>query len=106
VAGGCACLAPSSLRSARPLGPDDVLAVDGVPATTFARTIVDLAAIVSADELERACDDFERRGFSLTWLEQTAQRAHRPGQRGTNAVLRHIAKRRRGGGSAARGSRS
>jgi hypothetical protein len=37
-----------------PLHPDDVTVVDGIPVTTVARTLIDLAEMMDADEL-RAC---------------------------------------------------
>jgi hypothetical protein len=37
-----------------PLHPDDVTVVDGIPVTTVARTLIDLAEVLDADEL-RAC---------------------------------------------------
>jgi hypothetical protein len=37
-----------------PLHPDDVTAVDGIPVTSPSRTLIDLAEVMTADEL-RAC---------------------------------------------------
>lgn len=37
-----------------PLHPDDVTIVDGVPVTSVARTLIDLAEVMEAEEL-RAC---------------------------------------------------
>lgn len=76
------------------ISEDDVVEIDGIRCTSLARTLVDLAGTEPADVLERAFDDFERRGFSLTWIEQTAQRVHRPGQRGTKIALAEVKRRR------------
>lgn len=73
------------------------LEVDEIPCTSLARTLIDLAQVVTALELERAIDDFQRRGYSLTWLEQMATELHRPGQRGTKLVLAEVANRRASG---------
>src|SRR3954454_8275256 len=78
----------------RRLPPNDVTVINGLRCTSLARTLVDLAGVVEADELERALDDFERRGFSLNWLEMSATRLHRPGQSGTKRVLAEVAARR------------
>ncbi len=59
----------------RALPPNDITMIDGLRCTSLARTLVDLAAALEPNELERALDDFERRGFSLNWLEQTATRS-------------------------------
>lgn len=84
-------------RVSTPVPAQDVVSINGVPCTSLARTLVDLPHVVGDDVIERALDDFERRGLSLTWLEQTAQRLHRPGQRGTALVLAEVGRRRRRG---------
>lgn len=80
-----------------PIVARDLIAVGGVRATGLARTIVDLASTDSRMSVERAIDDFERRGASLYWLEETARRLHRPGFSGSNVVLTDLAKRSRRG---------
>ena len=77
--------------------PGDLLDIDGVRCTSLARTLVDLPVVVELSMMERALDDFERRGLSLDWLEQTAHRLHRPGQRGTRFILGEVERRRRAG---------
>lgn len=74
------------------LDPADRHAVDGIPCTTLARTICDIAGL-GADVARRAIDDFERRRFSLRWLAATADRLHRPGQSGTRVVRELLASR-------------
>ena len=39
------------------------------------------------DRVRQALDDARRRGASLKWLNDTARRLHRPGQRGTGVIL-------------------
>lgn len=65
-----------------------------MPVTGLARTICDLAAEPGI-EIERLIDDFERRGKSLRWLEQTATQLATRGRSGPAAVLVDIERRRR-----------
>lgn len=63
--------APRRLR-ARPglrffeaeLSPDEVTARDGIPVTTVARTLLDLAAVLPRDRLERAVHEAEFRRYA------------------------------------------
>jgi very-short-patch-repair endonuclease len=73
-----------------PLDPCDVIEIDGIRCTTVARTLADLGSV---DHIDRAREAFEwawRNGCSLTWLQQTVDRLHRPGQRGTSVLQRLI----------------
>jgi very-short-patch-repair endonuclease len=47
----------------RVLLPGDVTTIDDLPVTTLPRTLIDLAAVVSRDQLEEALDDASRRGL-------------------------------------------
>lgn len=71
------------------LHPEDVTVVNGIPCTTVARTLVDLAATVRRRPLERACDQAEiLEVFDLTAiLDQFDRHPHRPGTRRLKAVL-------------------
>ena len=89
-----------------PLEPNDVTVVDGIRCTSLASTLVHLPAVVDDRTMERALDDFQRRGFSLGWLEQVATRWQRPGHRGPKLILAEIERRRAVARCAARGSRS
>jgi hypothetical protein len=80
-----------------PLDADDLTHIDGIPCTSFARTVVDVCGVVDGDLALRAVDDFERRRASLNWLRLTAERVHRPGQAGTGVALRLLDRRQRGG---------
>jgi hypothetical protein len=80
-----------------PLDLDDLTRIDGIPCTSFARTVVDVCGVVDAELAVRVVDDFERRGVSLNWLRLTADRVHRPGQSGTGSVFRLLDRRQRGG---------
>ena len=75
----------------------DLVEIDGIACTSLARTLIDLPAVVDNRTIERALDDFERRGQNLLWLEQRATALHRPGQRGTKLILVELARRRRRG---------
>jgi hypothetical protein len=50
------------------LGPDDVTVLDGIPVTTPARTLVDLADVLSRRGLERAFDEAEFLRLDCTGL--------------------------------------
>ena len=45
------------------LHPDDVTTVDGIPVTSVARTLIDLAECVSEDELRDCFETARRRGL-------------------------------------------
>jgi Protein of unknown function (DUF559)/AbiEi antitoxin C-terminal domain len=65
--------------------PDEVTQEDGIPVTTPARTLFDLASVLTAHQLERAIDQAEiRRLTSPTSLEALVARY--PGRRGTTAL--------------------
>jgi very-short-patch-repair endonuclease len=70
------------------LPPDEVTDVEGIPVTTVARTLFELAAVVDRHELERAMEQAE----ALRLADHTPLAAlivRYPGRRGT-AVLREI----------------
>ena len=72
-----------------PLEPPDLTSVDGVRCTTMARTLADLGSVVRDRRLVgRALTDARRRRVRLESLRATAERLHRPGQRGTGVLLR------------------
>jgi very-short-patch-repair endonuclease len=73
------------------MGPEhslDFTVVDGVRCTGVARTLCDLGSIDSHERVKVAFESAWRDGHSLTWMRQTAERLHRPGQRGTGVLLR------------------
>lgn len=72
---------------------EDIVVIDGIPCTGLARTVCDIATKLGSDRCLQAIDDFERRGYSLTWLTMTATRLDRPGQSGTRIVRRLLAER-------------
>ena len=70
------------VRRAGRLRDDEVTKIDGIPITTAARTIVDLAAAVTARELEQAlAQSFVRRLATRAQLERLLTRA--TGRRGS-----------------------
>jgi very-short-patch-repair endonuclease len=72
---------------------DEVTVEHGVPVTTPARTLLDLAAIVSPQHLKAAFDEAEvRRLTSPTSLDALVARY--PGRRGTRAMTRVLARHR------------
>ncbi len=76
------------IHRADTLLPQDATTVDGIPCTTVARTLLDLAEVVNRRQVERACDqaDLERL-LDATALDAVLSRAH--GRRGS-PVLRAI----------------
>jgi hypothetical protein len=66
----------------------DVVVLGSIPATGLARTLADLGSVCTTSEVRRALTDVRRRGSSIQWIRQTAQRCHRPGQAGTGQLLR------------------
>ena len=74
----------------RMFDPGDFTEREGSPVTTVARTLLDLAGVVSARELARAVDTAERLDlFDLAAVEEVLARAR--GRRGAAALRRAIA---------------
>jgi very-short-patch-repair endonuclease len=73
-----------------PLGAHEVTRKDGIPVTTPARTVLDLAAVVSRRELERAIDEAAYLRLDLSGLEP------RRGRRGGAAIARVLDEHRAG----------
>lgn len=81
-------LAGIQAHSGATLRPCDVEDVAGIPCTTLARTLLDLADVISPRELERACEQADRlQVFDLTAVQEQLARAN--GRRGA-AKLRAI----------------
>ena len=73
----------------RRLAPDEITEVDGIPVTSVARTLLDLAAVESPRRLQRALNEAERlRLLDHTTLTEQFQR--HPRAKGI-ATLRHLA---------------
>jgi very-short-patch-repair endonuclease len=73
-----------------PLSAHEVTKRDGIPVTTPARTVLDLAAVVHRRELERALDEAAYLRLDLDGLEP------RRGRRGGAAISRVLAEHRAG----------
>lgn len=70
----------------RALHVNEITVIDSVPVTTVARTLVDLAAMVSPQQMERAVSESERLGsFDLTALEAALKRTR--GRRGSGHAI-------------------
>jgi very-short-patch-repair endonuclease len=71
------------------LEPDDITIHDGIPVTSVARTILDLASVLNQDRLTRLIEEADRKErFDLKALDRAmARRPHAPGTRRLNAVL-------------------
>ena len=73
--------------------PDDrdYTVIQGIRASGVAATLAQLGAVAPSDQVEQALDDALRRGHSLRWIKETAERLHRPGPTGTGVLLRLLA---------------
>jgi hypothetical protein len=72
------------------LHPEDGVVRDGIPVTTVARTLLDLAEVVRPHQLDRALEAAERLGlFDLSSIERLIARSHgRHGLRAMQIALR------------------
>jgi hypothetical protein len=79
----------STLRSRR-IDREDAISRRGIPVTSVARTLVDLAAVLPVDDLARACHEAGvRHGTTPSDVEAVlARRPRRPGATNLRAVLR------------------
>lgn len=76
------------IRVTNALDPEDIVVVDGIPTTSVARTIFDLAAILTPSQLVRAVEQADRSGvLNLLALQRALDR--RPRAKG-RATLRAI----------------
>lgn len=77
------------------LHPDDVTVVDGLPVTTVARTLVDLAEEMTQAELRAAFANAEKRGLlDLEAVRASASRVEwRPSLALLHAVIEEFAER-------------
>jgi very-short-patch-repair endonuclease len=76
----------------RSLDVQDITTVQGIPVTTVARTLVDLAGTVPRDHLARAVKEAERRhAFDLRAIEATLARTRGRRGRGHRALRETIA---------------
>lgn len=78
------------VHARRVVTPGDVTAVAGIPVTTVARTLVDLAGVLSRDRLARALTEAERSNrLDVRALERAAERVMTRNGRG-HRVLRAV----------------
>jgi very-short-patch-repair endonuclease len=76
----------------RTLHPDDITTVSGIPVTTVARTLVDLAGTVPYDHLVKAIRESERRRtFDLRKVEAAMARTRNRAGRGHRALNEALA---------------
>jgi Protein of unknown function (DUF559) len=74
-----------ALHLVRELNPKDCAVVEGIPITTVARTLLDLAEVVREDGLVRAVEQAEQmRLFDLRTVEELIGRSR--GRRGTSSL--------------------
>jgi len=70
------------------LDAEDIATVAGIPTTSVARTLVDLAAVVTPRELRKALAEAERRRLDVKGIEDALERTRTRNGRG-HAGLRH-----------------
>ena len=81
------------LHETRLIHPDDRARLDGIPVTSLARTLVDLASVLDATRTARAFEQAERnRQLDVTSLTAACDRA--PTKRGVGVLRALIAERR------------
>jgi very-short-patch-repair endonuclease len=79
-----------TVHRTRMMDPTDFTEIDGIPVTTVARTLLDLAAVLSARDLGYAIDRAERlQVFDLNAVEDVLSRAR--GRRGAKALRKATA---------------
>jgi hypothetical protein len=84
-----------TVHRARRLEPDDRVCRDHIPATSLARTLLDLAAVAPTRQLARAIDEAERlRLFDLRAIDELLERSN--GRRGVRALRQAIDRYRAG----------
>jgi hypothetical protein len=72
-----------------PFEPIDLTNLQGFPCVTLERVLAELGAVTrSVKPVRRALTSARRSGIDLGRLRSTAERLHRPGQRGTRVLLR------------------
>jgi hypothetical protein len=78
-----------TVHRARRLDPEDRTVVEGIPVTSVARTLLDLAEVLPLRQLIRAIEQAERlRLFNLSAIETLLARSH--GRRGVKSLRRAI----------------
>ena len=79
-----------TLHRPRELHGEEVTVIDGIPVTSLARTLLDLAAVLRSDQLERVVEQAELRGlFDLIAVDRALMR--NPSRRGRANLLSVIA---------------
>jgi very-short-patch-repair endonuclease len=87
---GCKPRPGIAVHRTRALGPEDRVTVEGIPVTNVARTLVDLADVLSDRHLAAAVNEAEvRRVFDLAAIDQTLTRL--PGRQGRSRLERVLA---------------
>ena len=75
-------------------GPPDISTLDGIPTTRPARTLIDLASVVTPTTLEGAVDDLlSRRLVTVDYLLRRLDALGRQGRRGAGALAELLAER-------------
>jgi very-short-patch-repair endonuclease len=87
---GCKPKPGIAVHRTRVLGPEDRITVEGIPVTSVARTLVDLADVLTDRRLAAVVNEAEvRRVFDLAALEATLERL--PGRAGRHRLERVLA---------------
>jgi very-short-patch-repair endonuclease len=88
---------PTVLAHRGILGPPDITTRDGIPTTRPARTLIDLATVVTSTTLAVAVDDLlSRRLVTVDYLRRPLDAMGRQGRRGAGTLAELLADRRDG----------
>ncbi|MFV1992155.1 MAG: type IV toxin-antitoxin system AbiEi family antitoxin [Acidimicrobiales bacterium] len=81
------------LHESRKLPPSDRCVLDGIPVTSPARTVVDLAVYGDQSDVDHAMESMQRMGHcTYDELESTVLRLAGPGRRGSTKLKRALAR--------------
>jgi very-short-patch-repair endonuclease len=88
---------PDVVVRRRLLSTDEVLEVDGIRCTSVARTLCDIAGIDPLERVRVAFESVWRNGYSLGWLQSTAERLTGLRMVGPKRILQLVDEARRHG---------
>jgi len=78
------------VHTSQPFDPKDITQIDGIPVTSLARTLLDLAEVVPVDHLAKCIEEAERkRVYNQKAVEDLIQRS--PGRRGLKPLTAILA---------------
>jgi hypothetical protein len=82
-----------TVHRSRELSSRDITRRGGFPVTTMVRTLIDLAGVLDARDLEIALESAIRKGLDLSWLARRLGQLGGKGRRGAGLLQRMVAER-------------